>query len=311
MKIVVIGIGGVGGYFGGKLALTHHEVIFVARGKHAEAIKEYGLNVKSIYGDFVAKPNLVTDHIGVVENADLVILGVKSWQIEQIALEMKHHLSEHTLVLPLQNGADNADRLLTILPAKNVIGGVSRIIAMKTAAGCIHHKAFHPHITFGAINNKNDTALLNIKSAFEEAGFDHKLSDDIQVAIWTKFLFITTISAIGALTRATMGEMRSNPFIFNMMKKTAAEVLAVAQAKHIGISTKTIEKAFEAIKNQDPDTTASMQRDLMEGRPSELDNFNGYIVKEAKRLGVPTPVNDMIYYCLLPQEKKTRKALNL
>lgn len=135
MKIAIIGIGGVGGYFGGKLAKTSHHVTFVVRGDNLQAIRERGLQVRSIYGDFIVRPDKVTDAVSDLDTPDLVLLAVKSWQVAEIASTLKPFLAEHSLVLPLQNGADNVEKLLEVLPAKNVLSGLCKIISYVEGPG--------------------------------------------------------------------------------------------------------------------------------------------------------------------------------
>lgn len=306
MQIVVFGIGGVGGYFGGKLAKTNHKVTFVVRGRHKKAIEEHGLKVKSIYGDFLAVPNLVTDTIKDIESPDLILICTKTWQLEEAALHLKPIIKENTIVIPLQNGANNVEKLLGILPERHVVGGLCKIISYVESPGVINHKAFHPQVVFGEIGNERTPRMLEIKKVFDEAGFDNIIADNIQLAVWKKFLFICTISGIGALTRAEMGLMRKNEVIKNLMRETANEIVALAQAKGIGLTENDIVAVFNVIEGQDPKTTSSMQRDIMEGRPSELEDFNGYVVKEAKRLNIEVPVNKLIYSLLLPQEMMAR-----
>ncbi len=311
MKIVIFGIGGVGGYFGGKLAKAGFDVTFIARGTHLEAIKKNGLTVKSIAGDFKAIPTLATANINNIENPDLIILGVKSWQVTATAKLIKPILAPQTMVLPLQNGANNVEELLKVLPKKNVIGGLSRIISFVESPGVINHFAFKPQLDYGELDNIKTERIQNLKAVFDSAGFENHISNDIQASIWAKFLFITTISGIGALTRSPIGVMRTDPYIKGLMQQTADEILSIAKAKNIAIDQSAITTAFTAIENQNPESTASMQRDLMEGKPSELENFNGYIVNEGKRLNIPTPLNEFIYRCLLPQENKARLGVKI
>lgn len=306
MQIVVYGIGGVGGYFGGKLAKTNHKVTFIARGRHLEAIQKNGLQVKSIYGDFVAAPNSVTSDVRSIETPDLVLVCTKSWQVSDVARDIKPILEENTMVLPLQNGADNADKLMEVLGGKHVIGGLCRIISFIESPGVIRHKAFHPQVMFGELDNEKSERIQHLKKIFDEAGFDNLIADDIRAAVWKKFLFICTISGIGALTRSEMGGMRENPFVMDIMRQTASEILLLARAKGINLTQKDVDAVFEGIAKQDPHTTASMQRDIMEGKPSELEDFNGYVVREAIKYGVDVPVNEFIYNLLLLQEKRAR-----
>jgi 2-dehydropantoate 2-reductase len=308
MNIVVYGVGGVGGYFGGKLSKAGFNVTFIARGKTLENIKINGLQVKSIYGDFVVHPK-VTDDISEIKNPDLVILGVKSWQIEDVAKHIKPVLTKNTMVLPLQNGADNADRLRKILHPENVLAGLCKIVSKIEAPGVISHFAFEPEIVFGEYNNQKTQRLKDLKIIFDKAGFKSTLSEDIHLDIWRKFLFIATVSGMGALTRSPFGVMREDEHIRNMLYQTAHEIVTIANAKGIGLTNDDIDMILKAVDNLMPETTASMQRDIMEGRPSELDNFNGYIVKTGKQLHISTPINAFTYYCLLPQEKKARKQL--
>lgn len=306
MNIVVFGAGGVGGYFGGKLAQAGNDVTFIARGKHLQAIKSNGLLIKSIQGDFKVHPK-VTDDVTNIKNPDLVILGVKSWQVEDVAVQLKPIIREHTMVLPLQNGADNADKLKAVLPHENVLAGLCKIVSRVESPGIIDHFAFDPEIVFGEYDNENSKRVQNLSMLFDNAGIKNKVSEDIHLDIWKKFLFIATVSGIGALTRVEFGAMRDDEHIRQIMYQTANEIVAVANAKGIALTNDDIEMILKIVDNLNAKTTASMQRDIMDGRPSELDNFNGYIVRQGKELHITTPANSFTYHCLWPQEKKARR----
>jgi len=305
MRIVVVGAGGVGGYFGGKLCQSGNEVVFLTRGAALEAIRESGLKVKSFMGDFTVHPE-VSDRPDSVRGADLVMLCTKSWQIDDVGASIMPFLDDKTIVLPLQNGADNAERLLEILPSKNVIGGLCKIVSKIESPGVINHFTFVPEVIFGELSREISPRCQRIKAAFDGAGFKNKLSENIHRDIWLKFLFITSISALGALTRSVLGIMREDPFLREKITETAAEIVEIGQRQGVDIEKKDIQIALEMIDNGDFDTTMSLQRDMMEGRPSELENFNGYIVRKGDELGIDTPVNDFIFYSLLPMEKKSR-----
>jgi len=308
MNIVVFGAGGVGGYFGGKLAQSGFDVTFIARGKHFKAIKTNGLRVKSINGDFVVHSN-VTNDINDIISPDLIMLAVKSWQVTEVAKQLKPIVTTDTMVLPLQNGADNADKLLEVLEKQNVLAGLCKIVSKVEAPGVINHFAFEPEIVFGEYNNEKTERVKVVKALFDKAGFNNNISDDIHLDIWKKFLFIATVSGVGALTRSVFGEMREDEDIRQIMYQTANEIVAIANAKGIQLTNHHIEMVLKVVDNLNYNTTASMQRDIMEGRPSELENFNGYIVKIGKELHINTPVNSFTYHCLLPMEKKARKQL--
>ncbi len=305
MRIAVVGAGGVGGYFGGKLCQAGNEVVFLTRGKALEAIRENGLRVKSYMGDFSVRPE-VSDRPDCVRGAELVMLCTKSWQIEEVGAAIRPHLGENAIVLPLQNGADNADRLLEILPRENVIGGLCKIVSKIESPGVINHFTFVPEVIFGELSHEISPRCKRIKEVFDGAGFKNKLSGNIHRDIWLKFLFICSISALGALTRSVLGVMREDPFLREKIRATGSEIVAIGKRQGVDIDKKDIQIALDMIDKGEYNTTMSLQRDMMEERPSELDNFNGYIVKKGDELGIDTPVNDFIYYSLLPMEKKSR-----
>jgi 2-dehydropantoate 2-reductase len=308
MEILVYGAGGVGGYFGAKLAKAGFNVSMIARGAHLEAIRRDGLEIESINGNFSVKPKKATSEVREVPRPDLVILGVKSWQILEVAAEIKPLIGENTLVLPLQNGASNVEKLLEVLPEENVLAGLCFIVSFIEKPGKIKHAAFEPKITFGEIDNARSIRIIGIKEILNRAEISNTIPDNIQLEIWKKFLFICTISGIGGLTRVSIDKIRESEYLNEMMRKTALEIIAVGQAKGIPLSEKHLEMVFETIYSQPEGTTASTQRDIMEGKPSELENFNGYIVREGQKYGVETPVNRYIYECLKPMEEKARKS---
>ncbi len=307
MHTVIIGVGGVGGYFGGKIANSGQKVTLVARGKHLEAIQNKGLHVKSINGDFVTHPFMVTDDTNQVEKANLILICTKSWQVAQAGKLIAPILKEDTIVIPLQNGADNAEKLLSVLDAKYVLGGLCKMYSKIEAPGVINHFGHDPEIVFGALDKSISDRLYKIKEVFDKAGFNNTISKDIYVDIWSKFMFIATVSGLGALTRATIGEMYKHRELNQILRNTATEIYKVAIAKGVNLPEDIVDKILSFISKQPYDSTASTQRDIMEGRPSELDNFNGFIVKEGKKLGIPTPTNKFIYSCLQPMEAKARQ----
>jgi len=308
MNIVVFGTGGVGGYFGAKLHKAGFKVTFIARGKQLAAIRNNGLQIKSINGGFTIYPE-VTDNVNTLVSPDLILLGVKSWQITGVAEIIKPIVGKNTMVLPLQNGADNADKLRAVLNTENVLAGLCKIVSKVEGYGIIKHFAFEPEIIFGEYNNALTERVKHLKLVFDKAGFKNKLSENIHLDIWRKYLFITTVSGIGALTRSTFGVMKKNELIMEMMLKTAHEIKDVANAKGVSISDSDIERTLKMFRQMPSETTASMQRDVMQGKPSELENFNGFIVKQGIELGIQTPVNSFIYNCLLPQEESVRTVL--
>ena len=308
MKILIYGTGGVGGYFGGRLAKAGHDVTFIARNESLKAIKENGLIVKSVNGDFTVKPAKATDDISEIESPDLVIFGLKSWQIKDAAKHLKSIITEETMVLPLQNGADNMEKLQEVLPKKNVLAGFCRIYSKKEAPGVINHFQFDPEIIFGELDNEKSERVLKLKEIFNNSGFKGIIPDDIHKAIWKKFSFIATVSGLGGLTRVSIGKMWQDDYLQGILKKTGLEIQAIAQAKGVDFNDEDVAQLFQFIGNQGMTATASTQRDIMAGRPSELGNFNGYIVEQGKKYDIDTPVNEFIYRALLPMEKEARRS---
>jgi 2-dehydropantoate 2-reductase len=307
MNIVIYGTGGVGGYFGARLAKAGNNVTFIARGKHLATIQKNGLKLISPKGDCLIYPANVTDSIAQINNIDLVLVCVKTWQLKDVAKKINKNINEKTVVISLLNGVENQDILISEINKKHIIGGLCKVISKVKDFGVIHHISYDPTIIFGELNHEKSQRAIKIEQVLKNAGINTILSDDIQKEIWTKFLYITTVSAIGALTRTYVDEMVALPEIKKIMYKTAEEILAIANAKDININKETIETQFKIIENQPPKTTSSLQRDIMDGKPSELESQNGTIVRLGKELGIPTPTNDFIYFCLLPQEKKARQ----
>lgn len=306
MNIVIYGTGGVGGYFGARLAQAGNAVTFIARGKHLEAIQQKGLQLKSIKGDYLVYPANATSTISEITDIDLILVCVKTWHLEVAAKEIKHVLNKKTMVLSLLNGVNNDDVLSVFIDKKHLLGGLCKIVSKIEGYGIINHLSFEPTIVFGELNNVKTERALLLEKLFLNAGIRTKLAENIQIEIWAKFLFISTISAIGALTRATLGEIIASPQLKKMMRQTADEIVAVAKAKGIYLLDDLVEKQFQMIESQLYNTTSSLQRDMMEGKPSELEAQTGTIVKMGLELGIPTPVNVFMYAFLLPQENKAR-----
>lgn len=306
MNIAIYGTGGVGGYFGARLAQAGNAVTFIARGKHLEAIQKNGLQLKSPKGDYLVFPANATATISEVIDIDLILVCVKTWQLEAAAKEIKKVLNEKTMVISLLNGVNITEVLSAVMEKRHLLGGLCKVVSKIEDYGIINHISFEPTIVFGELNNVKTERALLLKKLFLNAGIKTKLAENIQLEIWSKFLFISTISAIGALTRATIGEIIASPQLKKMMRQTAEEIVAVAKAKGVYLSDDLVEKQFQMIESQPYNTTSSLQRDMMEGKPSELEAQTGTIVKMGLELGIPTPVNAFMYACLLPQENKAR-----
>ncbi len=306
MRIAVYGTGGVGGYFGGQLALAGEQVFFIARGEHLQAIREKGLHVASTKGDFHILNALADEKPSEIGVVDIVLVAVKAWQVPEIAPELQPLLGPDTFVVPLENGVESADQLVSVIGKERVVGGLCKIISYIEAPGKIKHAGAEPFIAFGELDNSRSERTQKLLQAFQRAGVASKIPEDIHAAIWEKFLFIASISGMGAVTRAPIGVLRSIPETRSMVEQAMKEIYNVALANGIHLKDSVISKTMGFVDQLPASGTASMQRDIADGKPSELDSQNGAVVRLGKEKNVPTPVHTFIYYCLLPSELKAR-----
>ena len=300
MRIVVFGTGGVGGYFGGRLARAGEDVTFIARGEHLSAIRASGLKVDSTDGDFVISPAQATEDVGEVGEVDLVILGVKAWQVPHAARAIKPVVDEKTTVLPLQNGVEAVPQLVNELGSENVIGGLCRIVSYVVGPGHIRHAGFEPSIIIGELDNRLTDRIARIEQVFRHAGLNISIAEDIQVALWTKFLFIASFSGVGAMANASAGTIRANPRWRGQILSAMREIYALAHARGVKLPPDSIDKVMSAVDGLPDDATSSMQRDIAAGKPSELEAQNGAIVRMAREAGVEVPTHELIYRTLRP-----------
>jgi len=311
MRIAVFGSGGVGGYFGGRLAQAGEDIVFIARGEHLKAIRQSGLRVDSIAGDFMIHPAQATDTPAEVGAVDAVLVTVKAWQVSEAAEVMKPMVGPNTMVIPLENGVDAPDQLAAVLGAEHVLGGLCRISVFIAAPGHIKHVAIQPHIAFGELNGRPSERVEVLRQAFARAqGMTVAVPLDIRAALWEKFLFIAAISGVGAVTRQPAGNLRSVPETRTLLLRAMEEIEMVAKARGISLSPDIIQKTMGFIDNMPPATLASMQRDIMDGRPSELEAQNGAVVRLGREVGVSTPTHEFIYASLLPGELKARGEIS-
>lgn len=306
MRIAVFGAGAVGGYFGGRLAQAGEEVIFIARGEHLQAMRRQGLQVESILGDFHLYPVQATDDPAQVGPVDVVLVGVKAWQVPEAARAMRPLVGPESFVVPLQNGVEAPDQLAAVLGPEHVLGGLCKIFSARVGPGRIRHAGAEPYIAFGELDNRPSERAERLRQAFLRAGVKAEVPPDIQAAMWEKFLFIASLGGVGAVTRAPVGVLRSLPQTRQMLLQAMEEIVAVAQARGIALAGDAVDRAMAFVDSLPPGATASMQRDILEGRPSELEAQNGAVVRLGREVGVATPLHTFLYHSLLPQERRAR-----
>ena len=308
MKFAIFGTGGVGGYFGGRLAQADEDVTFIARGYHLSAIQQTGLSVDSIRGDFVVNPAKATDSTQSVGVVDVVILAIKGWQLDEAILQMKPLIGDATLIVPLLNGIEHMEALVNAFGREHVLGGVCRISAFIADTGHIKHVGIDPFIAFGELNREMSERVSKLYDVFKNtSGVTVEASENIELAMWEKYLLIAAFSGVGAVTRSPVGMFRSIPETRAMFRRALEEVVLVANSRGVGLTEKSVQAVMDRIDQTQPDTMASMQKDVLAGRPSELESQTGALVRMARAATVSVPTHEFIYASLLPMEKKARQ----
>jgi 2-dehydropantoate 2-reductase len=307
VRIAVFGSGGVGGYFGGRLAEAGEDVAFVARGEHLAAIRRDGLKVTSVAGDFLIRPAQATDNPATLEPVDVVLLGVKAWQVVDATEAMRPIVGPHTRVVPLQNGIEAPDLLAQALGATRVLGGLCRILGYVAGPGHVVHAGVEPYIAFGAMDTATDERAEELRQAFARArGVTAEIPPDIRVAMWNKFLFIAALSGVAALTRAPIGIVRGQPESRSLLRQALEEIHAVAAGHGVALAADVVERTLDFVDGLPEEGTTSMQRDIVQGHPSELDAQIGAVVRLGRRAGVDVPLHRFILAALLPLERRAR-----
>ncbi len=308
MKIAVFGAGGVGGYFGGRLAQAGHDVTFIARGKHLGAIKNGGLRVESINGDFIIPQAKATDDPSGIGEMDLVLVSVKAWQVLDAAHAIKPMIGGTSTVLPLENGIEAAAELAVVLGSQHIVGGLCKIISYIGEPGLIRHVGAKPYIAVGELDGSDSPRVGEICDAFDSAGVSIEKMDNIQAAIWEKFLFIASWSGVGAVTRAPVGAIRTYQPTRELLARSMKEITRLAIAQGVVLPDDVIEKNVNFIDSLPPESTTSMQRDIQDGRPSELEAQCGAVVRLGEQHNIATPVNSFIYHSLSLMERVVRSS---
>jgi 2-dehydropantoate 2-reductase len=306
LKVAVYGPGGVGGYFGAVLARAGNAVSLIARGEHLKAIRANGLRIQTPKEEFTITPAAASDNPADIGPVDIVLVGVKAWQVPEVARAMRPLLKSGTRVVPLQNGVEAADDLAKVLGCENVLGGLCRIIASIAAPGIIKIGPMEPVVVLdGADQEDNAKALYD---AFRAAGVNVQKAPDIQAAVWEKLLFIAAVSGVGSVSRANVGEVRQSLPTRTLLQQVMEEAAAVAAKRGVRLADDIVTRTLAFIDGMPGEGTASMQRDIAAGRPSELEAIIGSVTRLGSAAGVPTPATQFIYASLLPQEIRARAA---
>ena len=308
MKIMVMGTGGVGAYYGGLLAQQGNDVAFIARGVHLETIRANGLQVKSIFGDFTVSPAKATDKPAEIGPVELILFCTKTYSTDEAAQAILPAIGPQTAVLSLQNGVDATDRIGKIVGAEHVIGGATWLSSAVEMPGVIKQVSQFRRIVFGEMDGTRSERIQSIYDVLKNIGATVEVSENILKILWTKFVFISSASSFGSLTRLPMGEYRSVPETRAKIIGLMSEVEAVARVQGIDLDEDVVQKSLDFMDNAALHIRASMQLDVEAGRRTELESMVGVIGRKGRELGVPTPTADFIYAALLPIDLKARLA---
>ena len=311
MKFVMIGAGAVGGYFGGRLAQAGFELTFVARGKTLTALQEEGLRVESVRGDFTLPAVRATADMTDIGLVDVVLLGVKAWQVSEIAPKLAPLLHENTAVIPLQNGVEAPRQLMQHIGQQHTLGGMCKIMSYVVKPGHIRHIGAPPTIAFGELDNQPTERVRKIEAALKKADIIPSVTPSIQAQMWEKFALVSAFSGVGAVTRVPFGPLLAYAGTRQMIRQSMTETVAVGQAHGVPLADDLPDQILAFMDTLPENGSASMQRDIMAGNPSELDAQVGAIVRLGQEVAVPTPVNEQLYHSLKLLEMHSRGEIEL
>ena len=301
MRIAILGSGGVGGYFGGRLAAgggPDLDVSFIARGAHLKAMQERGLRILSPLGDITVPRVQATDDTNTVGPVDIVFFTVKLYDAAAALGQLPPLIGPNTLVVSFQNGVDSVDLLTRAVGRSHVAGGTTYVSAVVAEPGVIRHSAMN-RLIFGPLNGPSPM-LTALRDAGVRAGFDAVLSDNILVDIWAKFARLTVFSGMTTVARVPVGVVVGDPDLLAMAESALHESIAVARGRQIPLPAKLYDDILAAHRALPPGVKSSMLEDLERGKPLELPWLSGAVVRIGEEVGVPTPTHRLIVTLLRP-----------
>jgi 2-dehydropantoate 2-reductase len=312
MRIAIVGAGGVGGLLGGLLARAGEEIEVVARGEALAAIRRDGLRVESPLGKFAARVAAAAADPTALGAADAVLVAVKAWQVAEVAPRLASLAAPGAPVVPLQNGVEAADRLSRALGEERVAGGTISVLAWLQAPGSVKHVGGAPIVRLGERGARaaGPSARLDaLAAALVRAGVVANVVEDVERATWEKFLLIEPWGAVASASRAPLGVHRAVPELRALHERAMDEVAALARARGVALPADAVARTLEVLDGIAPEATASMQRDLGAGRPSELEDQVGAVIRFGREAGVPVPAHETLYALLVAQERAVRDQI--
>lgn len=294
ISIAVLGAGGVGGYFGGRLAAAGHKVSFVARGDHLAALRRDGLKVDSVAGDFTVAPVPATDDPQEIGEVDYVLLGVKTWQLGPAIASLKPLIGSGTAVITTQNGVEAPQQVADAIGQDAVLPGAVEVIAFLDGPGRVRQIG-GGKLTFAEWDSRPTARVDRLRDALQDSGLTAAVSTDIWAALWSKFLALGSVGAIATLANAPFGVLRTRPGTRQLILDSMTEIQQLATATGINLPVDVVDTTLAFLDGLPAEGTTSLQRDLNAGKPSELEAWTGAVVRLGRQTSTPTPLNNVLY----------------
>ncbi|MBP6663139.1 MAG: 2-dehydropantoate 2-reductase [Paludibacter sp.] len=308
-KIVIVGLGGVGGYYGGMLAKQYAdnpeiEIYFVARGAHLRKVQENGLTLITEKGTFQVHPTLATNDVTEIGTADYIIMTPKSYDLDATVEQIKPIVGSNTVILPLLNGIDNSDRIRTLLPDTEVWQGCCYIVARLNEPGVVESSGGLHRFNFGYEYKQNNERLIGFETLLKEAGIDATFHEKIMHVIWTKFFFISSTASLTSYFDVSFGALLTDEVRKATLVSVLEELLLVANAEGAEIEHTVIDKVIHQLEKLPFETTASMHSDFKAGKNTEVHGLTGAVIQLAKKHAIATPTYEKVYAELCGRMKK-------
>jgi len=308
MRIAIMGAGGIGCYVGARLAKAGQDVTFIARGRHLDALKMRGLTVRSPLGDIVLPKVQATSEPREVGPVDVVLMGVKLYDLKSAAEAARPLVGPGTMVVPVQNGVTAHEELAAVLGRERVVGGLVFMSSFVVEPGIAVHKSQVHGLVFGELDGRLSPRVEAFRDAGVAAGYDARASTNILVELWNKYILLCGFSAVSTLSRQPVGPVLADPELRAYLVQAMEEVAAVARAKGIGVAADVVDKSVAFCGHFKADSKASMLEDLEAGKPLELDWLSGTLVRLGAEAGVPTPFHRVATAMLKPLARGRPKA---
>jgi 2-dehydropantoate 2-reductase len=305
MKISIMGAGAVGAYFGALLARAGQDVTFIARGKHLQAMREKGIRVKSFFGDFDLPAVQATDNPADVGPVDLILFTVKTYDAISAAKAMIPMVGPETSVVTMQN-MNMAEQVGEIIGLEHILGSVTYVFSAVESPGVISQTSNFHRIIFGEFSNEITPRAEAVRDVLETSGATIVLSDDIQEALWSKLLVISPLGGVSSVVRVPAGGYRDVPESREMLIKAMRELESLARSQGVNLDDDIVAQKMQFVDNLEPGAITSMQRDVLAGRRSEMEELIGMVCQMAEKAGIPVPTYQFIYAALKPGEMKAR-----